>query len=314
MNQRVRIAVIVMGFSGLIAEIFLLRELLIVFSGNELSIGIILANWLLLEAVGCFWPGRMIDQTEKKIELFVLTTILFSIALIAAVFATRLIKLSLGVSIGEHIGLMPMFYSSLLVLLPVSILHGALFTFSCRIYAQYGKPEADAAVAGRVYVDETVGTVAGGVICTFVFIPLLNSFEVVIGVAFINMIICLWLLGPASRRMTVPNHQHEGSTVEAETRRKDSGSLTTRLLTGILAAVTGIGLLTGQADRIHQKSIELQWRDHNVVHYQNSPYSNITVLENQGQYLFFLDGIPEIITPVPDMLFVEEFVHLPMLA
>jgi spermidine synthase len=44
MNARVRIAVIVMGLSGLIAEIFLLRELLIVFSGNELSIGVILAN------------------------------------------------------------------------------------------------------------------------------------------------------------------------------------------------------------------------------------------------------------------------------
>jgi len=319
MNRRVRIAVIVMGFSGLIAEIFLLRELLIVFSGNELSIGIILANWLLLEAAGCFWPGRMIDRTEKKIELFTLVTILFAIALIAAIFATRLIKLSLGVSIGEHVGLMPMFYSSLLILLPVSILHGALFTFSCRLYARYGKPEADAAVAGRVYVDETVGTIAGGVLCTFVFIPLLNSFEVVIGVAFINMVICLWLLGSVSRRPAIPNSYNTVQNISDlpdtnSSIRKSPGSLAILLATGILAAVTGIGLITGQAERIHQQAIGLQWKNHNVEHYQNSPYSNITVLENQGQYLFFLDGIPEIITPVPDMLFVEEFVHLPMLA
>lgn len=292
MKSRVRTAVIVMGFSGLIAEIFLLRELLIVFSGNELCIGIILANWLLLEALGCFYPGRIIDRAENKLGAFALVTVLFSAALIAAVFAIRILKLILGVSIGEHVGLLPMFYSSFLVLLPVSVLHGALFTFSCRIYAVYCEP--DDAVAGRVYVDETVGTMAGGIICTFVFIPLLNSFEVVAGVAFLNMLVCLWILAP--------------------TWRSGPGKRAMPLLCGILAAITGIGLLTGQAEKLHQSSIQMQWAGHNVVHYQNSPYSNIIVLENQGQYLFFLDGIPEIITPVPDMLFVEEFVHLPMLA
>lgn len=291
MNPGIRTAIIVMGLSGLIAEIFLLRELLIVFSGNELSIGVILANWLLLEALGCFYPGRMIDRTENKLQAFALVTVLFSAALLAALFAIRILKVMLGVSIGEHVGLLPMFYSSLLALLPVSVLHGALFTFSCRIYAMQGEP--DDAVAGRVYVDETVGTMAGGVLCTFVFIPLLNSFEVVIGVAFLNMLVCLWILAPvwrAGRRRTMP------------------------LVCGMLAAITGVGLLTGQADHLQRSSIRMQWAGHNVVHYRNSPYGNIAVLENQGQYLFFLDGIPEIITPVPDMLFVEEFVHLPMLA
>ena len=369
MRRLVRIAVIVMGFSGLIAEIFLLRELLIVFSGNELSIGIILANWLMLEAVGCIWPGRLIDRTSKKLEAFVLVTILFSIALIAAVFAARLIKVALGVSIGEHVGLMPMFYTSLLVLLPVSLLHGALFTFSCSIYDMYGDRDirtrigshssrtglglqnagtlgggrsagshelasksgesagkksgirssghdsdrsADSTVAGRVYVDETVGTIAGGVAGTFVLIPLLNSFEVVIGTALVNMLACAWLLGPATKPHAAAPHADQ----ERQERVAPAGlpASPMRWVAGVLAGIAGIALLSGQAGRIHQKSIDLQWGGHNVVHYQNSPYSNITVLENQGQYLFFLDGIPEIITPVPDMLFVEEFVHLPMLA
>lgn len=52
MKRRVCIAIVIMGLSGLVAEIMLLRELLIVFSGNELSIGVILANWLILEACG----------------------------------------------------------------------------------------------------------------------------------------------------------------------------------------------------------------------------------------------------------------------
>ncbi len=318
-----------MGFSGLIAEIFLLRELLIVFAGNELSIGIILANWLLLEAVGCLWPGRLIDRTSKKLEAFVLITILFSVALIAAVFAARMIKVALGVSIGEHVGLMPMFYTSLLVLLPVSVLHGALFTFSCSIYDVYGEPETrnrgrrkgsgGGTVAGRVYVDETVGTITGGVAGTFVLIPLLNSFEVVIGTAFVNMLACAWMLGPGTRmrsgeRREASSEHPAGKEVTERIAPTARPASPMRWVAGVLAVITGVALLGGQAGRIHQKSIDLQWGGHNVVHYQNSPYSNITVLENQGQFLFFLDGIPEIITPVPDMLFVEEFVHLPMLA
>jgi spermidine synthase len=47
MKIRVFIAILTLGFSGLVAEILLLREFLIIFSGNEFSIGIILANWLI---------------------------------------------------------------------------------------------------------------------------------------------------------------------------------------------------------------------------------------------------------------------------
>jgi spermidine synthase len=48
MKNRLGIAILTMGFSGLVAQMLLLRELLVVFSGNELSIGIVLANWLIL--------------------------------------------------------------------------------------------------------------------------------------------------------------------------------------------------------------------------------------------------------------------------
>ena len=47
MKYRLGIAILTMGFSGLVAQMLLLRELLVVFSGNELSIGIVLANCLI---------------------------------------------------------------------------------------------------------------------------------------------------------------------------------------------------------------------------------------------------------------------------
>lgn len=328
-----------MGFGGLVAEILLLRELMIVFSGNELSIGIILANWLLLEAIGCIYPGRWIDRIRGKLEAFALVTILFSVAFIAAIVFARILKNILGVSIGENIGLFPMFYSSLLILLPVSLLHGALFTFSCRIYALASDQEVSATqpssqsrtsppkeedglrdnTAGKVYIYETIGTITGGLACTFLLIPLLNTFQAAFVIAFLGMLSCLCMLIPTTRPFSVylwkQNQTPAGLFAEPGPEGQNSRcQISVRILLTGLLMVTGYAVIGGPAEKLHQQTIRMQWKNHQVVHYQNSRYGNITVLENQGQYLFFLDGIPEIITPVPDMLFVEEFVHLPLLA
>ncbi|KPK25593.1 MAG: hypothetical protein AMJ61_11555, partial [Desulfobacterales bacterium SG8_35_2] len=134
MKKSFSLAILVMGFSGLVAQILLLRELLIVFSGNELCIGIILANWLILEAFGSYFLGRRAEISKYKLEAFTVLTIVFSLALLIAIYLTRILKGVMGISIGENIGFLTMFYSSFLVLFAVSILHGALFTYSCRIY------------------------------------------------------------------------------------------------------------------------------------------------------------------------------------
>jgi spermidine synthase len=292
MRRRVLIAVLVMGFSGLVAEILLLRELLIVFSGNELSIGIILANWLLLEALGCFFPGRLIEKFKNKLEAFTFITVLFSFSFLSAVFLTRILKNILGISIGEIVGFLPMFYSSFIILLPVSVLHGALFTFSCRIFSMFSAQ--DASSTGKVYVYETIGTIIGGVVCTFLLVQYLNTFQAAVGIALLNFIACFYLLAPY---------------------RKTGYYQKSILITlSVLILVTGYLLFGGQADKLHRYAIQLQWKHHNIVHYQNSQYGNICVIENQGHYIFFQDGIPTILTPVPDMIFVEEFVHLPLLA
>ena len=292
MKKRVGIPILVMGFSGLVAEIILLRELLIVFSGNELSIGIILSNWLILEALGSFLAGRTADKSNNIATWFTLITILFVLSLFPAIYLTRLLKPVLGVSIGESLGLLPMFYASLLILLPVSLLHGALFACGCRIYALVSGQEASA--AGRVYVLETLGTIIGGIFCTYLFLVHLNAFIAAAGLVLINLFACLALPAPSPETPYSP-----------------------KSLRGLLAAFIlafSFLLYSGQIGKLHQYSVNAQWKNQNVVHYQNSRYGNICVIRNQDQFLFFQDGIAQIITPVPDIAFVAEFVHLPLLA
>ena len=292
MKKRICIAILAMGFSGLVAEILLLRELLIVFSGNELCIGIILANWLILEAFGCFFLGRKAEKSKNELETFTVITILFSLSLLIAIFLTRILKSVIGISIGESIGFLPMFYSSFLILLPVGILHGALFTFSCRIYSMFSGQ--DASSAGRVYAYETVGTIIGGIVCTYLFIPYLNTFQASSGLALLNFIVCLVLLAPYWKTGLFQK--------------------TILVILSVLIFFSGYLVFASQADKLHHYSIKAQWKNHNIVHYQNSQYGNICIIENQGQYIFFQDGIPNVITPIPDIPFIEEFVHLPLLA
>lgn len=292
MKNRFSAAILVMGFSGLVAQILLLRELLIVFAGNELCIGIILANWLILEAVGCFFLGSIVEKSKNKLEAFTVITVLFSLALVIAIFQIRLLKRAMGISIGESIGFLPMLYSSFLVLLPVCILHGALFTFSCRIYAMFTAQEASS--VGKVYVYETVGTIIGGFACTYLFIPYLNSFQASAWLALVNFIVCFTLLIPSWKAGLLQK--------------------TVQVFLSVLLFCSGYLIFAGQADKLHDYSIKAQWPKHNIVHYQNSQYGNICVLENEGQYIYFQDGIDNIITPIPDIPAIEEFVHLPLLA
>jgi len=292
MKKRICLAILTMGFSGLVAEILLLRELLIVFSGNELCIGIILANWLILEAFGCFFLARNAEKSKHTLETFTVIAILFSFSLLIAIFLTRILKIVIGISIGESIGFVPMLYSSFLILFPVSILHGALFPFSCRMYSMFSGQ--DASSAGRVYVYETVGTIIGGIVCTYLFIPYLHTFQVSTGLAILNVIICLVILAPSWKTGLFQK--------------------TMLVILSVLLFFSGYVIFTGQVDTLHHYSIKAQWKNLNVVHYQNSQYGNICVIENEGQYIFFQDGIPDIITPIPDLAFIEEFVHLPLLA
>jgi spermidine synthase len=152
----------------------------------------------------------------------------------------------------------------------------------------------DASSAGRVYVYETVGTIIGGIVCTYLFIPYLHTFQAAIWLAILNFVVCLVLF-------TAP-------------RKTGLFQKTMLMILSVLLFLSGFAVFTGQVDRLHHNSIETQWKNLNIVHYQNSQYGNICVIENEGQYIFFQDGVPDIITPIPDLAFIEEFVHLPLLA
>ncbi len=268
MRKKIVAAVIIMGFSGIVAQIVLLRELMIAFHGNELSIGIILANWLLLESAGAFWLGKNISRARKQLNWFIIVTILFSLFFVAAVYASRVFKDFLSAAPGEGLGIMVIFYVSFLILLPVSLLHGALFTSGCNLYDVYStsvgsttsKDRSDPLSIAKVYIYETLGTLAGGVIITYLFIPYIHSFKIAFILAFLNIGICTVLMKPF-RRSGLPLLKRA-----------------TGFMPFVLLALILFVLISPVANNLNLSSAKKQWSSQNLVHYQNTNYGNIVVV------------------------------------
>jgi len=288
-----KISLLIMGLSGIIAQIILLRELLVSFQGNELTLGIILANWLILEAFGSFFIGKTVERTSRKMETFVLLQLIFSLAFPLVLYLSRILKNLLLTIPGEALGLGPIFTSSFLILLPVAIPHGALFTYGSRLYAQSFRGEA--ASIGKVYVFETIGTIFGGLGITYLLIPYLNSFEIAFLLSLINSLVSAFLLWPGRHFLPF--------------------TFKTTLLgfSFLLSLLYAIVLVSPIAGEVHGSSIQSQWKKMGVIHNGNSIYGNITVTKREEQFTFFMNGVPALTTPVPDIAFIEDLIHFPML-
>jgi spermidine synthase len=282
-----------MGLSGIVAQILLLREFLVSFLGNELTLGIILANWLLLEALGSFCLGRSVKKVKKPLEFYVILQLIFSVALPAAIYLSRVFKVFLSTTPGETLGFGPIFLASLCITSPVAISHGALFTYGSHLYAQ-GRENRSSSI-GSVYALETIGTIVGGFIFSFLLIRTLSSFEIALLVSLTNGAASAFLLWPGRR---VPRLN------------PGVGLWAISILFSLLYASL---FLPSQSNWLDLSSIRLQWQGLEVVHHENSIYGNITVTKLGEQFTFFADGVPSITVPVPDIATIEDFVHFPML-
>jgi spermidine synthase len=272
------LAILVTGLSGITAQVLLLRELLVSFHGNELTVGIMLANWVMLEALGVFTIGKYVDRLKSREGLFILLQIIFSLSFIAAIYLARTFKGMLGINFGESLGLDMIFLASFLTMLFPAFSHGALFSLSCAIGSNIG----------RVYAWETIGTIIGAVATTYLFIPLFHSFQIAVLLLILSSIASLGLLW----RMR---------------------SIRLRYL-WLLFIILALGLfLSGKIGYLQRLSIAGQWKGVKVLGYRNSAYGNIVAAAKEKQTTFFYNGIPLITTPYPDITFVQELGNLPLL-
>ena len=288
-------AVLVVGLGGMVAQLLLLRELLITFQSNELTIGIILANWLILEAAGSYLLGRAAAKARDREGLFVALLQAFALSLPAALFAARTWRALLGMPVGVGTGLPETFAVSLLILLPVSLTHGGLFAAAGTIHGE--AEERAAAGIGKVYVLEVLGTLAGGLAFSALLVTRLPAFRIALAVSAAHLAAGLLVAGRARPGGGAASPRHRVLAA----------------VCALLLAPAAWAAVGAPGERLQEATVRLQWAPQQVVHYENSRYGNVAVVRREEQYTFFLDGVPALTAPTPDIVFAEEFAHLPLL-
>ena len=104
------------GFTSVIAQIVLMRELIVVFYGNEISLGIMLAGWLLWTAIGSSLAGQVSARLRDSRRLMACLETLIAAVFPLTILAVRASRPVLQSVPGEILGPAPMFLTSFVTL------------------------------------------------------------------------------------------------------------------------------------------------------------------------------------------------------
>jgi spermidine synthase len=226
--------ILALGGSGIAAQTLLLRELLILFGGNEFSLGVIIGNWLVAGALGALAGGRFPRWSLRPAVMLPVLVSCFSLLIPLTVVMTRLYKPLAGISPDLGMGIGQIFLASLLLLLPVGFCNGLLFVVACALARECGGLRDN---AGRVYFLSTVGSLAGGLLTGFLLIPLVTTLTASSLVLLLNGLACLrlwWALRTGGGRLG--------------------------LAAAVMTLLAAVALLTGGGERLHRFSLSRQWQ------------------------------------------------------
>ncbi len=271
MKQRVPTpwpVVVALGLACQVAQVLLLREFLMVFHGNELSIGLILAAWMLWVGLGSRWGCLLVERIQRPAACLLPVALGVLLLLPGTILLIRLLRGMFDVLPGAYLSLADMTYSCVILMAPLCLLLGFQFVLLARIWREHDRI-TDTHASGKAYIVEAAGNVAGGVLFTFLLVHHANAFQGALLVG-LFMLVAVRMRSSANRSMV--------------------WRIGIVGLPGVLIALLVWPLL----DRLDERAYEMQWRhlspDHELVDARLSRYGNIAVAQREDQYSFFQSG------------------------
>ena len=283
------LAFFTVGFTAMASQIVLMRELLMIFCGNEFSIGIILASWLLGGSSGSFLAGKFSGRLKSGASVLIYFQILLVSALPFFLLVARLARNFLNASPGQIVPFSHMALSSFVVMFPLSAALGVIFTVGCKI-VKTGEGSGHLGI-GRIFMAEAVGSLIGGLTASFFCMRFLGSFEIFGVIGLVNLLSAFIL----------QTFFYRGYKL-----RKIRWTLLA--VTGILSISVFVAGLWGKLD---ERLLAGQWRGYQLLASKNSVYGTIALLK-RGEQISFLDNGLHMYT-MPDKMYAEESVHYALL-
>jgi spermidine synthase len=296
-----------LGLFSVIGQVTCVREMLVAFFGNELTVGVVLSTWLASISLGAFAARLLLSRIDDADRLRRVLCVLggcLALLLPLQVQWIRVARSVLGVPAGEYASLHVVFGCAVVAFLPSCAMIGLFFPVACaRLAAVTGgggeSGESAVSPASRVYSWEAVGSALGGAALTYLLLPLLSPLRIVAGGSAAGLLIAV-LNARGSRGRTVLG-----------------------LLAAVALASAAIPVLTP----VEEASVRARWRAFGVlpdahaeseaggarvrfVGHENTVYQNLALFESLGQYALYANG--EVMSVFPDAFAYEPDVHFVM--
>ncbi len=273
-------AAALLGTFETVSQVVLVRELLIAFTGNELTMAIVLSVWLISVAAGCA-AARGITPRGVHARVAALFIMAGTFSLVQVILI-RLARPALAPA-GELLSPALTVALAALGVAPCALLFGALFVGLIR----YGEARSSGSLVPTVYGGEALGS------------------------GFAGAVLSLWLLEAADPMgVTAAGALFAGAAAvlvlrSAPAGRRRAGSV------GAAALLASAALVLAYAGRIDLRLRDLEWRPLHVVASVDTKYGNVVVTERDGLHDFYRTG--SLAFTIPDPMYAEETVHIPLL-
>jgi spermidine synthase len=271
------------GITAGIGQIVLMREEVALFNGNELSVGIVLATWLLWTAAGSAFP-HWFSELRIPLRLSIAIGACASGASLGlTIWGLREMRVQLQEIPGQSLSPVAIAFASLICLSVFCGLCGLQFSFAAKMYGLDCEVSDDLGTS-YAYLYESAGFAAGALLTGIVLQPQLGSFQIAVVVCLLNICLAIWLMFPNM-------HTRVGLI---------AGAITFAIIL-IARVAPGMELAT----EAHL------WKGFNITTIRESIYGRITILESGGVRSLFQNGV--LLANAPDPASAEEVVHYALL-
>ena len=277
------------GFSAVVGQIVLMRELIQVFNGNEIALGILLATWLLWTAAGSGLSSAIgLGRRNPRLAVAALECVLAA-SLPATIWALRGAKPFFQTLPGELVGPVPMLLTSLVCLSVICAVSGALFVAAARM-AESESGLTVRAAASSAYLLEAAGSALGGILASVALVRYCEAFQIAVIVALLNLCVAAALVMRLRRAQVA-------------------------VLAGV-AVLAAVPLLIWVAPAWDAAARARLWRGFHVIASRDSIYGNLTITqtgENPETAIRSLYENGSILANAPDPAAAEEAVDYALL-
>ncbi|MBW1669903.1 MAG: hypothetical protein JRJ43_00365 [Deltaproteobacteria bacterium] len=258
------VCLLALGTSSVSVQLIMIREVMSTFGGNELVIGLVLGVWLLFTGLGSALGVPLAKRARPERALFaghILVGVLPFIQ-IAAVRALPLLWVR-----GEMLGLTSAIFSSTLILIPYCLVAGGMLPIAGALLK--GKD-----TTSRVYIADTLGDIAGGLLFSLVLVYTLSHWDSLAVLGILNLL---------------------------------AGAMMTSYAGLPVLALLGLGILAARP--LDLSTLSLRFPGQELIVHKNTPFAQLTISKTGEQLNVLQDAIPLYSTGDLDM---ESVVHLPL--